>query len=55
MVSRFEESAVMDRSDSGSAKRAKRNEDSDEEFANLLETDEDLHRIITQKEREAAK
>ncbi|XP_022661578.1 cell cycle checkpoint control protein RAD9A-like [Varroa destructor] len=55
VVSRFEESAVMDKSDSGSAKRAKRNEDSDEEFANLLETDEDLHRIITQKEREAAK
>lgn len=37
------------------AKRARRTEDSDEEFASLLENDEDLHRIITQKEQEAAR
>lgn len=55
VTSRFNESTVLEEEASSKAKRLRKDEDSDEEFASLLENDEDLHRIITQKEQEAVK
>lgn len=46
---------MEENTDESKAKRTRRDEDSDDEFASLLENDEDLHRIITQKEQEAAR